>query len=140
MTVLLGGNENPYKRLTNSGWKSLAPGTHDRTVMKKQCGTKCFLGPKKDNCFPICAKKTCKVEDKGVMAAYMRARQQASMTRKRSRTKRSSAKRSSAKRSSAKRSISKRSTKSHRHSHKAYMRIAARAKKILTRKGYKVGK
>jgi hypothetical protein len=135
MTVLLGGNENPYKRLTNSGWKSLAPGTHDRTVMKKQCGTKCFLGPKKDNCFPICAKKTCKVEDKGVMAAYMRARQQASMTRKRSRTKRSRTKQSR-----TKRSISKRSTKSHRHSHKAYMRIAARAKKILTRKGYKVGK
>ena len=131
MTVLLGGNENPYKRLTNSGWKSLAPGTHDRTVMKKQCGTKCFLGPKKDNCFPICAKKTCKVEDKGVMAAYMRARQQASMTRKQSSAKRSSR---------TKRSSSKRSTKSHRHSHKAYMRIAARAKKILTRKGYKVGK
>lgn len=133
-TVVLGGSSNPYKRLTNSGWKSLAPGTHDRTVMKKQCGTKCFLGPKKDKCFPICAKKTCKVEDKGVMAAYMRARQQASMTRKRSSAKQSRTKQSSAKRSA------KRSTKSHRHSHKAYMRIAARAKKILTRKGYKVGK
>ena len=53
------------------------------------------------------------------MAAYMRARQQAVMTRKRT---------------------SKSKKSGHHHSKKEYKRIAARAKKILTRKGYKVGK
>jgi hypothetical protein len=41
--------------------------------MMKKCGKKCFLGPKKT--FPICTKNTCKVNKKGVMAAYMRARE-----------------------------------------------------------------
>ena len=34
---------------------------------------KCFLGPKKS--FPICAKGTCKINKKGLYAAYVRARQ-----------------------------------------------------------------
>jgi hypothetical protein len=41
--------------------------------MMKKCGKKCFLGPKKT--FPICTKNTCKVNKKGVMAAYMRSRE-----------------------------------------------------------------
>jgi hypothetical protein len=55
------------------GWKYLRPGYHQRTVMLKKCGRKCFLGPKKS--FPICKKNTCKVSDKGLHAAYIRARQ-----------------------------------------------------------------
>jgi uncharacterized protein YecT (DUF1311 family) len=41
--------------------------------MLKKCGKKCFLGP--DKSFPICAKGTCKVNDKGLNAAYVRAKQ-----------------------------------------------------------------
>ena len=55
------------------GWKSQKPGFHQKTVMLKRCGKKCFLGPKKS--FPICTKNTCKINRKGVYAAYVRARQ-----------------------------------------------------------------
>ena len=41
--------------------------------MLKKCGKKCFLGPGKS--FPICEKGTCKVNDKGLHAAYVRAKQ-----------------------------------------------------------------
>lgn len=48
--------------------------------MYKKCGKKCFLGTKtpKDKAhpdFPICAKGTCRVDKKGLWAAYIRARQ-----------------------------------------------------------------
>jgi hypothetical protein len=33
----------------------------------------CFLGPKKT--FPICQRKTCKIDMRGIHAAYTRARQ-----------------------------------------------------------------
>ena len=56
-----------------SGWKREKPGYHQKTVMLKRCGRKCFLGPGKK--FPICKKNTCKVSKKGVHAAYIRARQ-----------------------------------------------------------------
>ena len=55
------------------GWKTQQPGYHDRGVMLKRCGRKCFLGPKKS--FPICSRNTCKVNRKGVYAAYIRARE-----------------------------------------------------------------
>jgi len=55
------------------GWKSEKPGFHQKTVMMKKCGKKCFLGSKKS--FPICKKNTCKISKKGVYAAYVRARQ-----------------------------------------------------------------
>jgi len=55
------------------GWKNEKPSIHQRTVMLKKCGKKCFLGPKKS--FPICKKNTCKISKKGVYAAYVRARQ-----------------------------------------------------------------
>ena len=55
------------------GWKNEKPSTHQKTVMLKKCGKKCFLGPKKS--FPICKKNTCKISKKGVYAAYVRARQ-----------------------------------------------------------------
>ena len=53
------------------GWAKVQPGTHARTVMLHKCGKKCFLGPNKT--FPICAKNTCKINKKGVYAAYIRA-------------------------------------------------------------------
>ncbi len=55
------------------GWAKLSPGTHQRTFMMKKCGKKCFLGPYKS--FPICTKNTCKINKKGIYAAYVRARE-----------------------------------------------------------------
>ena len=61
------------KNLPWSGWSKIKPSTAQRTVMLRNCGKKCFLGPKKS--FPICAKNTCKKSRKGVYAAYVRARE-----------------------------------------------------------------
>jgi hypothetical protein len=66
------------KNVPWKGWKNQAPGTHQRTVMLKKCGNKCFLGSNKS--FPICKKNTCKVSKKGVYAAYVRAREYSSKT------------------------------------------------------------
>ena len=55
------------------GWYNQQPGKHQRTLMMKKCGKKCFLGPNKT--FPICSKNTCKVNKNGVQAAYIRARE-----------------------------------------------------------------
>jgi hypothetical protein len=55
------------------GWAEEQPSTKQRTVMLHNCGKKCFLGPNKS--FPICTKNTCKINKKGVHAAYSRARQ-----------------------------------------------------------------
>ena len=63
-----GGRAVPWK-----GWGKIAPQGHARTVMLRKCGRKCFLGPRKS--FPICAKGTCKINKKGLYAAYIRARQ-----------------------------------------------------------------
>jgi hypothetical protein len=61
------------RRSATRGWKSQKPGYHQRTVMLKQCGRKCFLGPGKS--YPICTKNTCKVNKKGVYSAFIRSRQ-----------------------------------------------------------------
>jgi len=55
------------------GWKEAQPGYHERTVMLKKCGNRCFLGPNKT--FPICRRNTCKVDRRGIEAAYIRARE-----------------------------------------------------------------
>lgn len=55
------------------GWKNQQPSRKERTQMCKICGSKCFLGKHKS--FPICTKKTCTINKKGVYAAYIRARQ-----------------------------------------------------------------
>jgi hypothetical protein len=55
------------------GWKRQQPGYHQRTVMLKKCGKKCFLGPKKS--YPICTKNTCKLNPKGIYSAFIRASQ-----------------------------------------------------------------
>jgi hypothetical protein len=61
------------KNIPWAGWSNEKPGYHQKTVMMKKCGKKCFLGSKKK--FPICKKNTCKVSKKGVYAAYIRASQ-----------------------------------------------------------------
>ena len=64
---------NTKKNIPWKGWTKLKPGFHQKTQMLQKCGKKCFLGSKKS--FPICNKNTCKVNSKGVYAAYVRARQ-----------------------------------------------------------------
>ena len=61
------------RRMPWAGWAREAPKGHERTVMLRDCGRKCFLGPRKS--FPICTKGTCKVNSKGVYSAFIRARQ-----------------------------------------------------------------
>lgn len=61
------------RRSATRGWRKQSPGTHERTLMMRRCGKKCFLGPNKS--FPICKKYTCKVDKRGVQAAFIRARQ-----------------------------------------------------------------
>lgn len=52
-------------------WSKQKPSYHERSNMLRTCGKKCFLGPRKS--FPICTRNTCKVNRKGVYAAYIRA-------------------------------------------------------------------
>ena len=69
-------NTRKNKKKTKSvvrGWSQEQPKTHQRTIMMKKCGKKCFLGPNKS--FPICTKNTCKINKKGIYAAYIRARE-----------------------------------------------------------------
>jgi hypothetical protein len=68
------------KGSATKGWKNEKPGYHQKTIMLKRCGKKCFLGPGKS--FPICKKNTCKVSSKGVYSAYIRSRQYSSSGRK----------------------------------------------------------
>jgi hypothetical protein len=58
---------------TTRGWKREKPSYKQRSVMLKQCGRKCFLGPGKS--YPICTKNTCKVNPKGVYSAFIRSKQ-----------------------------------------------------------------
>jgi hypothetical protein len=61
------------KNVPWKGWKNEKPGYHQKTVMMRKCGKKCFLGPNKS--FPICKKNTCTKSRKGIYAAYVRAKQ-----------------------------------------------------------------
>lgn len=65
------------KQKTWNKWSKCNPSTHERTVMLKTCGKKCFLGSKKS--FPICNKGTCKKNRLGILAAYVRAKEYASI-------------------------------------------------------------
>ena len=99
------------KQVPWAGWGKEAPKGHQRTVMLRDCGRKCFLGPEKS--FPICKRHTCKVSDKGLYAAFVRAREWGK------------------KRSSYK-GKAKPTMKQWR-----YKEIADKAKRMLTRRGYK---
>lgn len=61
------------KKVPWAGWSTQKPSRRERTIMLRNCGKKCFLGPNKS--FPICKKKTCKKSRKGIYAAYVRARE-----------------------------------------------------------------
>jgi len=52
-------------------WSKQKPSYRERSNMMRTCGKKCFLGPRKS--FPICTRNTCKINRKGVYAAYIRA-------------------------------------------------------------------
>ena len=67
--------KNPW-----AGWSRVKPTKKERKLMKHKCGDKCFLGPNQS--FPICTKRTCKINKKGIWAAYVRARQWSSKTNK----------------------------------------------------------
>jgi hypothetical protein len=55
-------------------WRKLSPKRgKERNIMYAKCGEKCFLGPNKS--FPICNRGTCKINAKGIYAAYVRARE-----------------------------------------------------------------
>ena len=115
------------KLLSSAGWAKQAPGTRARREMKAKCGSKCFLGPVGESSFPICATGTCKINYKGIYAAYVRARQHGSA--KYMRSMRSTRKRSGNKRSGT--------IKYGRHTKKQYQHIAARAKKMLIARGFR---
>ena len=99
-------------------WSRRAPKTvGDREAVFNKCGRRCFLGPSKT--FPICARLgsgsgsgsgTCKIDRRGVQAAYSRAREWAAIT---ARKKRSSIKAA--------------------RSHRRYTAVARRAKAILSK-------
>ena len=107
---------NKKYRVSSSKWSRVAPKTvGDRSALLSKCGRRCFLGPGKT--FPICARLgasgdggACKISRRGVVAAYSRARQWASIT---ARKKRASTKAASA--------------------HRRYTAVARRARAILSK-------
>ena len=115
------------KKLSSAGWHSQAPSMHERTVMKKDCGSKCFLGPVGESCFPICTKGTCATNEKGVYAAYVRAREYGSKKMHKRRKRSSRHKRNKTK---------KHPVYGHNHTKKLYQKIASKAKTMLKKRGY----
>ena len=100
------------RKLSSKGWAQLSPKGAERTEMCVKCGKKCFLGP--DKSFPICNKGTCKINDKGVYAAYVRAKQWGGSSKKfKGRAK-------------------------PRHSKETYTKIAKSASRKLKAKGYNI--
>lgn len=77
-------------RSSSRGWSNVAPKTvSDRSALMAKCGRRCFLGPGKT--FPVCARLgsgsgDCKIDRRGVVAAYSRAREWASITARKKRT------------------------------------------------------
>ena len=100
--------------LKSRKWSRVAPKRiGERSALLAKCGRRCFLGPAKS--FPICARlgsesgsAACKIDRRGVQAAYIRAREWASIT---ARKKGSSAKAA--------------------RSHRRYTAIARKARKML---------
>jgi len=96
-------------------WSRVAPKTvKERSALAAKCGRRCFLGPGKT--FPVCARLgagsssgDCKVDRRGVVAAYSRAREWASITAR-------------------KKSMS---SNSRARAHRRYTAVARRARAIL---------
>jgi hypothetical protein len=94
-----------------TGWSKIQPRGKQRKSMRRKCGKKCFLGPRGDPTgFPICAVHgdsiSCEPSDKGLWAAYLRAKQ-LSGTKRRGR----------------------------RHGKRTYTRIARTARRMLEDRG-----
>ena len=100
----------------NERWSHRAPkSVGDRSALLHKCGRKCFLGTGKT--FPICPRVgsgsgsgsgSCKIDRRGVAAAYSRAREWATITARK-----------------------KRSSVNAARSHRKYTAVARRAKAIL---------
>lgn len=109
------------KMIPWAGWHNEAPFGAARTRMYRKCGSKCFLGKKTPGDkehpdFPICTKNTCDVNSKGLWAAYIRAKQWGN-----------------------KRSTYKGRSEP-RLNRKTYKRIASKARKMLRKRGFTVGR
>jgi len=101
-------------------WSRVAPKTvGERSAVLSKCGSRCFLGPAKT--FPVCARLgagagtgagagDCKVDRRGVAAAYVRASEWASITARKKRTSAKAAK-----------------------AHRKYTAVARRARAILSK-------
>ena len=109
-----------HKNVPWRGWKR--PGTHARTVMLENCGPKCFAGPTGSKRFPICTAGTCKINDKGLWAAYVRAKEYGSrkMHKKPYIT-----------------TSEERKGRKMRYTKKVYNKIASKSKKMLEKRGFK---
>jgi hypothetical protein len=75
---------------SSRGWSRVAPrSVGERSAVLSKCGRRCFLGPGK--AFPICTRLgsgsgACKIDRRGVAAAYSRAREWAAITARKKRT------------------------------------------------------
>lgn len=118
----MGLEKTKYRSRRSHKWSRVAP-KHigERSALLAKCGHRCFLGPGKT--FPICPRLgtrsgarararagDCKIDRRGVVAAYSRAREWASIT---ARKKRSSSKAA--------------------RSHRKYTAIARKARVILSK-------
>ena len=113
----MGLEKTKYRSRRSRKWSRVAPKhVGDRSALLAKCGHRCFLGP--DKTFPICPRLgtrsgagagDCKIDRRGVAAAYSRAREWASIT---ARKKRSSSKAA--------------------RSHRKYTAIARKARVILS--------
>ena len=79
---------------SSRGWSRVAPkSVGERSAVLSKCGRRCFLGPGKT--FPICTRLgsgsgsgsgACKIDRRGVAAAYSRAREWAAITARKKRS------------------------------------------------------
>ena len=80
------------KTVVGGKWSRIAPrSVGERSAVLSKCGRRCFLGPGKT--FPICMRLgsgsesgACKIDRRGVAAAYSRAREWASITARKKRS------------------------------------------------------
>ena len=103
-----------------AGWGKISPKGRQRTRMLRKCGSKCFLGKRGTKSFPVCAvygnKISCTPNDKGLWAAYIRAREWG----KKRRTYKGKAR--------------------PRYRRRTYSRVANTAKRMLRKRGKYVGR
>ena len=111
--------EQSSRSRSSRGWSRRAPKSiGQRSAVLSKCGRRCFLGTGKT--FPICARldatrasastMACKIDRRGVQAAYSRAREWAAITAR-------------------KKGSSMKAARSHRR----YTAVARRAKAILSK-------